>query len=66
LLRCWLKLANYSQNLFQRSKISQVNNSYATSKAMRISIDCRRLKPLPRFPLSTKVTELPAPEVFSS
>jgi hypothetical protein len=27
--------------------------------------DCRRLKPLTRFPLSTEVTEFPPSEVFS-
>ncbi len=63
LLKAWLKLTNYSQNLFQVSKISQVNNIYITAKIMKIQADCRRLKPLPCFPLSTKVTELPASEV---
>lgn len=64
LLRRWLKLANYSQNLFQVSKMSHLNNLYFTPKNMKIPTDCRRLKPLPRFPLRFKKTELPASEVL--
>jgi hypothetical protein len=57
-----LKLTSYSQNLFQVSKISQVNNVYRTPKSMKIPIDCRRLKPHTCVPPCSKETGLPASE----
>ncbi len=42
LLRAWLKLTSYSQNLFQASKTSQVNTLILTTKVMKIQADCRR------------------------
>ena len=50
LLRGWLKFANYSQNLFQANKTSQVKRLYFTAEPMKTQADCRRLKPLTRVP----------------